>query len=463
MVLNQAKSEAICADKSTISSILSSFPNLHLTEPSQTALLGSPIGGIEAIEAAITSKVDDLQRMGERLVLLEAHDSLCLLRSAFSIPKLLYILRSAPCFLSPLLARFDNVQKSLLQSICNIQLTEISWLQASLPINSGGLGIRSAVMLAPSAYLASAAGSASISQAILPMDLDPTIPTIRSHALNFWGTLAGTSSSPPTGLPATTQKAWDLPVIEECFATILNHQCSDPRDLARLRACSQKESGAWLTAPPISALGLRMSNATIRIATCLRLGASLCTPHDCTYCGKNVDERGLHGLSCQGCVGRIPRHNQLNSIIKHSLSSAGLPSVLEPQGLSRSDGKRPDGMTIIPWARGRPLVWDATCWDSFAASNIQHAGMGPGLVADMAASRKLDKYQEISRSHCFIPVAVETTGAFGKDAIDFLHQLASRMRSQSKDPLEYLKLCQRLSVCIQNFNCVSILGCCSSG
>ena len=168
-------------------------------------------------------------------------------------------------------------------------------------------------------------------------------------------------------------------------------------------------------------------------------------------------------MSCQGCVGRIPHHNQLNSIIKHSLSSAGLPSVLEPQGLSRSDGKRPDGMTIIPWARGRPLVWDATCWDSFAASNIQHAGMGPGLVADMAASRKLDKYQEISRSHCFIPVAVETTGAFGKDAIDFLHQLASRMRSQSKDPLEYLKLCQRLSVCIQNFNCVSILGCCSSG
>ena len=61
----------------------------------------------------------------------------------------------------------------------------------------------------------------------------------------------------------------------------------------------------------------------------------------------------------------------------------------------------------------------------------------------------------------FIPVALESSGAFGNHAIDFFHQLAARMRSISHDPLEYLKLCQRIHVCIQNFNCASILGCCS--
>ena len=112
---------------------------------------------------------------------------------------------------------------------------------------------------------------------------------------------------------------------------------------ARLQACSQKESGVWLTAPPISSLGLWMCIATIRSATSLRLGAHLCAPHDCTHCGKRVDETGLHGLSCRRSTGRLSSHNQLNTIIKQSLTSANIPSVLEPQGLFPFDGKHPDG------------------------------------------------------------------------------------------------------------------------
>ena len=50
----------------------------------------------------------------------------------------------------------------------------------------------------------------------------------------------------------------------------------------------------------------------------------------------------------------------------------------------------------------------------------------------------------------------------GKDAVTFLHQLTSRMKSISHDPLEYLKLCQKVSICIQNYNCASILGCSQS-
>ena len=73
-----------------------------------------------------------------------------------------------------------------------------------------------------------------------------------------------------------------------------------------------------------------------------------------------MDETGLHGLSCRRSTGRLPRHNQLNIIIKQSLASPNIPSVLEPQGLSRTNGKCPDRMTITPWAQGRHLSWDAT-------------------------------------------------------------------------------------------------------
>ena len=56
----------------------------------------------------------------------------------------------------------------------------------------------------------------------------------------------------------------------------------------------------------------------------------------------------------------------LNDILHRALSSANIPSRLEPTGLDRADGKRPDGITMIPWSNGRLLVWDATCVDIFA-------------------------------------------------------------------------------------------------
>ena len=34
-----------------------------------------------------------------------------------------------------------------------------------------------------------------------------------------------------------------------------------------------------------------------------------------------------------------------------------IPVVKGPVGLS-VDGKRPDGATLIPWSRGKPLAWD---------------------------------------------------------------------------------------------------------
>ena len=64
LILNQSKSEVICANKDTISSILTSFPTLHPSDPRHAILLRSPIGGIEAIEDTIKAKVADLQRLG---------------------------------------------------------------------------------------------------------------------------------------------------------------------------------------------------------------------------------------------------------------------------------------------------------------------------------------------------------------------------------------------------------------
>jgi len=107
----------------------------------------------------------------------------------------------------------------------------------------------------------------------------------------------------------------------------------------------------------------------VRIAAGLRLESKLCEPHECV-CGSSVESRGHHGLSCRRSSGRSSRHHNLNDIVWRALAKAEVPAVKEPNGLSRSDGKRLDGLTQIPWVGGKSLLWDVTVTDTLANSYI---------------------------------------------------------------------------------------------
>ena len=85
----------------------------------------------------------------------------------------------------------------------------------------------------------------------------------------------------------------------------------------------------------------------LRISIGLRLGANICVAHTC-HCGKRVERDGLHSLSCTKSADRFSRHATLNSLLKQTLGSLDLPSMFEPRGLYRIDGKSPDGVTMIP-------------------------------------------------------------------------------------------------------------------
>ena len=50
----------------------------------------------------------------------------------------------------------------------------------------------------------------------------------------------------------------------------------------------------------------------------------------------------------------------LNDLVARAFTSAGIPSSKESHGLVRSDGKRPDGLKLVPWKGGKPLAWDVT-------------------------------------------------------------------------------------------------------
>ena len=144
----------------------------------------------------------------------------------------------------------------------------------------------------------------------------------------------------------------------------------------------------------------------MRIAVGLRLGTRLCTPHQCILCSDHVDSSGTHGLHCRRSAGHHPRHTHLNDLIKRSLASIDVPSILEQPHICRSDGKRVDGVSVTPWQSGRALAWDVTCCDIFAATYTTLAATGAGLVANRAEDRKVRLYREVEATHVFIPVAI---------------------------------------------------------
>ena len=199
-----------------------------------------------------------------------------------------------------------------------------------------------------------------------------------------------------------------------------------------------------------------MDEACLRIAVALRIGAAICESHRCR-CGAWIDRLGHHPLSCARSAGRHPRHAALNDVIKRALASANIASNLEPVGLDRGDGKRPDGMTIFPFKNGKSLVWDATCANTFAASHVNNCAIQSGYAADQAETAKVNKYRALMDRYMFQPISVETTGVLGYSTKSFIADLGRRITRETGDPREASWLRQRLCIAIARGNAQCIL------
>ena len=145
-------------------------PGIIVTPKEELELLGAPLGAVSR-KRLLEKKVEDFETMSSNLEKVEPHTALFLLRNCFSIPKVLYYLRTSECFReNALLKNYDTLINRMLETITNVSMDQNSLSQARLPDNLGGLGIPSAVDLAPSAFLASACGSERLACAILGTD-----------------------------------------------------------------------------------------------------------------------------------------------------------------------------------------------------------------------------------------------------------------------------------------------------
>ena len=71
------------------------------------------------------------------------------------------------------------------------------------------------------------------------------------------------------------------------------------------------------------------------------------------------------------------------------IQSAEIPVAKKAEaGLTRRDGKRPDGLTLISWQGGKPMTWDVTVVTTLTAQYLSSSARSAGAATDLAASRK---------------------------------------------------------------------------
>ena len=134
---------------------------------SEALLLGAPLFRGFTLDEAWAKRCNELRVAVDRLSLLAAQDALVLLRSSFSAPRVQHLLRCSPSADHPGLQIYDRMLRHALSDITNSDLTDLQWLQASLPIKHGGLGVRMVSSLALPAFLSSAMSTSDLQSSCL--------------------------------------------------------------------------------------------------------------------------------------------------------------------------------------------------------------------------------------------------------------------------------------------------------
>ena len=167
----------------------------------------------------------------------------------------MHVLRCAPCINHPLLFTHDSLLREGISVITNSCLSDIHWLQASLPIRDDGLGIRRVSSLAFSAVLASAANTRDLKDRAL-VACNVGVDTVVASARDTWSSFNALPC--PSDTDARRQRLWNEPNVTRDVKAICEGARSE-MDKARLLAAKAPHINDWLYTLPITGCGLRLT------------------------------------------------------------------------------------------------------------------------------------------------------------------------------------------------------------
>ena len=458
--INLEKSEVVYLNKKVESDDF--FPEqISKHDNSDFEILGVPVGSAIHTSAFLQHKVEKAIRLMEMLEQLDDPQvAYTLLRTCVSFGKFCYYIRTIPPSLVKEAAlSFDNCVRSCFQSIISSNLSDSQWMQCTLDLKHGGLGLRKVSEHTNAAYIASViANSSTIKDSICRNAPSGECAHLRK-AVEDYNLTVGLSDGLCTPFPVVvTQKKLSSTIDDMNYKTLFQ-STPLPVDRARLTAVSAPHASAWLSVIPNEQLGLSLSPHEWRAVARWWLGAEVFSEDSkCPFCHHDQGRSGHHATVCKVNGDLTRRHNAIRDTIFRMASQAALSPHLEKPYILPGIKQKLADLYIPNWSRGEPLAMDITVVSPTQVHllDYHHPQSEQLCAAHWREEQKRKKYeQSLDAEHIlFVPLAVESFGGWGTASIPIFRTLARMVANRSDQPVSSVScwLYQRLAIALQKNN-----------
>ena len=228
-----------------------------------------------------------------------------------------------------------------------------------------------------------------------------------------------------------TQKSLSSKLDDYLFKVLLD--MSSITDKARLLSVSSPHAGLWLSVTPSEGLGLHLDPSQFQVAIKWWLGLDLSYGSCCPLCPEiALDPLGHHAVTCKRGGDVVSHHNKLRDILAESCQRAHLGVQVEMG--NNLTNTRPADLLVPNWVLGKPAAFDLSVTSLLNPTNLLETSVTAGVAALTTELRK----HSSSDTKCkkldwvCVPLVVESYGAWGKEALESISQLASRLAIKAK-------------------------------
>jgi hypothetical protein len=183
---------------------------------------------------------------------------------------------------------------------------------------------------------------------------------------------------------------------------------------------------------------LTLSSWQYRIASRLRLGLKVTTANQCRDCKEDMSDYLHHSLGCSSTKRTTlnHRHNMLRDALLTWCRRLALHTTKEPTNLSDAKGDHPDLMVMVNRPTGDKAIYvDVTIRHPCVPSCVSQGARTALYAARKGEQQKIAKYKTMCADvdADFVPLAVESFGAFGERAVKLCKEIAHQAKSDT-DP-----------------------------
>ena len=173
-----------------------------------------------------------------------------------------------------------------------------------------------------------------------------------------------------------------------------------------------------------------------------------------------LDPLGHHAVTCKRGGDVVFRHNKLHDVLAESCRRAHLGVQVEMGNNLTNHNTRPADLLVPNWVLGKAAAFDLSVTSLLNPTTVLEASVTTGVAALTTELRKHSsndtKCKELD--WVCVPLVVESYGAWGKEALESISQLASRLATcSSKTSMVLTELYGRLNLHLVRANAIAIL------